>query len=132
MKILICGSKTSEFLPSSFTELLTEYCEQQAEFLVGDSCGTDIKVQKFLHEKKYEKVTVYTDRASAQNNIGGWQVCRISTEVSDSAAERKKDIAMMKVCDEAAVLFFKESNGAEELLEDLERLGKPVSIVVIK
>ena len=83
-------------------------------FLIGDSEGADQLMQKYLHEKGYEKVTVFVNGGDkVRCNEGGWPVhhCPSSAQtdrsryaVSRPAGVGKKDVrihtapSMMRNC----------------------------------
>lgn len=48
--------------------------KSNSKIIIGDAPGADTQVQKYLSNKKYKNVTVYTTDENARNNIGNWNV----------------------------------------------------------
>ena len=67
-----------------------------AKIIVGDAPGADTRVQDYLADKKYRNVEVYTTDEKVRNNVGNWEVKKISSDGYSDEREvrRQKDIAM--------------------------------------
>jgi hypothetical protein len=48
--------------------------EKRLPVLVGDANGADKAVQRFLHDKGYDRVEVFCAGGECRNNVGGWPV----------------------------------------------------------
>ena len=133
MKIFLSGSKTIRCLPERLTALLDEYCKQNCAFLVGDCAGADILMQKYLHEKGYENVTVYVSGDRIRHKVDAFPVKHISVpgNVKGFALYRQKDIAMVNDCDAAVMLWDGKTRGTCCNIIDMQRLNKPYTVIEI-
>ena len=129
MKVFLSGSKTAVTLPPELTTLLDSYCEQGASFLIGDCFGADRLILQYLSERQYPNVTVYASG----------EVCRCDTAypvkqiaacgLTGFAFYRQKDIAMIEDCDCAVMLWDGKTRGTRCNMEDMQRIGKPFSLI---
>ena len=134
MKIFLSGSKAVRSLPEKLTALLDEYCQQNCAFLVGDCAGADILMQKYLYEKGCENVTVYVSGGSVRFHAGRFPIRHIAVPegITGFAFFRQKDIAMVHDCDAAVMLWDGKSRGTRCNIADMERLGKPYTVIRIR
>lgn len=59
MKVFLSGSKTAVTLPEQLKQTIDRYCDENAEFLIGDCFGADIlKMRNIIrkHELKEEEL----------------------------------------------------------------------------
>ena len=128
MNIFIGGSKSMGKLNPKAEKVLDRIIRNNHHILIGDCYGTDLAVQRFLSERGYKNVTVYTACTSARNNAGGWDERKIATEKTGFAAHRQKDIAMIKDCDFGIMIFDSKSKGTLANIKDLKTLSKKVVV----
>ena len=134
MKVFLSGSKTVKSLPEKLTALLDDYCQQRCEFLVGDCCGADKLMQDYLAAKGYADVTVYVSGGSVRFHAGRFPIRHIAVPegITGFAFYRQKDIAMAQDCDAAVTLWDGETRGTRCNIADMERLGKPYTVIRIR
>ena len=129
MKVFIGGSKTIGKLSENAAKTIAEVCGDGHEILIGDCYGADWAVQRFLAERKYENVTVFTACPRARNNIGGWLERRIVTEQVGFPAHRAKDKVMIEDCDFAIMIWDGKTKGTGMNIDELNRIEKRVILL---
>ncbi|MEM1170130.1 MAG: hypothetical protein AAGJ08_13885 [Cyanobacteria bacterium P01_H01_bin.35] len=82
-KVLICGSRSVTALPDEVCKTLDKIIAFQVNILIGDADGVDRLVQKYLHSKRYRKVTVYYAKSGLRSNIGKWTSIRVAGNYID-------------------------------------------------
>ena len=136
-KVFISGtSKHSGELPKEVKDQVDKYTDNKQEILIGDAPGIDTEVQKYLKDKGYKKVTVYTiedkPRFNADDGNLNWKVKKVSapkSEVVDgyNKAQVAKDEAMTKDADEGfAVLLENGSKATRKNVDRMHESGKSV------
>ncbi len=131
MKIFLSGSKTATALPEKLTALLDAYCQQNCAFLIGDCFGADRLMQEYLCAKGYQNVIVYVSGARTRHSTAGYPVRQIAVPegVTGFAFYRQKDIAMVRDCDAAVMLWDGKTRGTRCNIEDMQRLNKPYTVI---
>lgn len=126
MKIILGGSRHLEFVPTEISNLLSEWMEASAEFLVGDAPGTDRAFQSFLNSSKYNLVTVFTSAEEVRNNLGNWPYERIDSGLKSksNAVHAFKDRKMSQIADLGLMIWDCESAGTLSNVIDLVSNGK--------
>lgn len=134
MKIFLSGSKNIRILPEKLTALLDTHCQRNCEFLIGDCCGADELMQEYLAEKGYANVTVYVSGGSVRFHAGQFLLRHIAVPdgITGFAFYRQKDIAMVHDCDAAVMLWDGKTRGTRCNIEDMQRMGKPYTVVQIE
>lgn len=95
--VFISGKvKFDEPLPNTVKDELNRVVSSNSKIIIGDAPGADTRVQDYLSEIGYKNVTVYTTDDVVRNNVGGWNVQKISGDGKETEREirRQKDIAM--------------------------------------
>ena len=134
MEVFLSGSKAVKSLPEKLTALLDDYCQQNCAFLVGDCCGADKLMQDYLAAKGYADVTVYVSGGSVRFHAGRFPLRHIAVPegITGFAFYRQKDIAMVNDCDAAVMLWDEKTRGTRCNIADMERLGKPYTVIRIR
>lgn len=115
-------------LPSSITDKVDNYIQNNYHILIGDAPGIDTEIQKYLAKQNYKNVTIYTieekPRFKATNTLG-WGV-----KVVPGTEQVDKDIAMSK--DAHMGFAIPIEGGAKATRKNIDRLssnGKPVEVI---
>ena len=88
-------------------------------------------MQKYLNEHRYDKVKVYASGTRVRCNEGGYPVVPVpAAGKSGFEFYRQKDIAMSLAADHALMFWDGVSNGTRCNIEDMERQGKFVAVIV--
>ncbi len=130
--IFISGSRSVERLESLNKEFINWCIYGWKTFLIGDADGVDLLAQKYLTEKKYHNVTIFTVNNTPRNNIGNFDVtyCKIPEWTFSKAVFGVKDEEMRKICSEWYVIWDWESKWSEVNIKDLLKKGKRVTIFI--
>ena len=75
----ISGSRSIDQLDPMVKTKIESILDQNHKIIIGDANGVDSLVQKFLFEKKIEKVTIYHSGKNPRNNIGNWNTHEVDT-----------------------------------------------------
>lgn len=131
MKVFLSGSKTAVRLPQELARLIDSYSHQKASFLIGDCFGADLLIQEYLHKRGYPDVTVFVSGDRLRHHCDGYAVRHIpaAAGIRGFAYYRQKDIAMIEECDCAVMLWDGKTRGTHCIIEDLERMGKPFTVI---
>ena len=129
-KVFLGGSQTWTVLPEEVKGSLDCWMRRHIAFLVGDGKGADQLMQQYLHEKGYEKVTVFVSGDEVRCNEGGWNVVHCDSFARSRSDEfySAKDIRMAETADEAFLLWDGESLGTRESIIRMRQLGKEVTV----
>lgn len=138
-KIFVFGSKSINKLPEAFIEYIDKHIYDGDTFLIGDCYGVDAAVQRYLADRKYEKVKVYTSCSlsegkgfdegilkGARRNLGNWEEVHILFENKPKtyAFNHEKDIAMIDECDEGLGFWDGKSRATLDNINRLKDAGK--------
>lgn len=136
-KVFVSGtSKHSGKLPKEVKNQIDKYMANKDEILIGDAPGIDTEVQKYLKDKWYTKVTVYTiedePRFKADKDRLYWKVKKIDapkSEVVDgyNKAQVAKDEAMTKDADEGFAVLLE--NGSKATRKNVDRMHESGKLV---
>ena len=131
MKVFISGSKTITFLNEEAKEKIDEFCQTNAEILIGDCFGADHIVQIYLYDRGYKNVIVYVSGDEVRNNAGNFNVkhIRVTDDLSGFCFYRQKDIAMANDADFGLMLWNGSSRGTECNISDMRKMGKSVMVI---
>ncbi len=129
-KIFIAGAIQLESLEPEVIKKLNNLIKMNAEILVGDACGIDKAVQKFLCDKKYMNVKIYATNGKARNNIGNWEVVGVKSYLEKKSREffTVKDIEMTKKADMGFMIWNAKSQGTLTNMINLLKANKQVVI----
>jgi hypothetical protein len=124
--VFIGGSRNITRLPSPVAQRLDNIIAQEMTILVGDANGADKCVQRYLADKKYEKVVVYCIEGACRNNIGSWEA---KPTVAPSSAKgfnlyKLKDEAMTQAASYGFMLWDAKSAGTLNNIINLLKLNK--------
>jgi hypothetical protein len=81
--------------------------------VVGDANGADKALQAYLKSRKYRNVQVYCSGGRCRNNLGGWVVQAVQTQLSDPSFDfySVKDRAMADVANVGFMVWDGKSVG---------------------
>ena len=132
MKVFLAGSLRLEFLDPAVQELMEQWREQSAEFLIGDAPGMDRTFQRFLADRNYQNVTVYCSDGFTRNNLGSWPVwsARSGLKSAGHARHAAKDRHMVDEADQGLMVWDSSSTGTIANLVDLLDQGKPCHLFI--
>lgn len=95
--VFISGSRKIARLSEEVKGRLSNILDNNFHVVVGDADGADKAVQTYLSELKYEKVAVFCSGNTCRNNIGHWDVKRISVDSKtgrDFYTQKDKEMAI--------------------------------------
>lgn len=95
--VFISGKvKFDEPIPNKVKDELNRVISAKSKIIIGDAPGADTRVQDYLSDSGYKNVTVYTTDDAVRNNVGNWNVRKISGNGKETEREvrAQKDIAM--------------------------------------
>ena len=126
MAVFISGSRKISRLNRAIEDRLQNMLDQGFSIVVGDANGADRAVQKYLHEKQYEPVTVFCSGDNCRNNVGSWQVSKVQVGSGKNGRDfyTRKDKEMAKIADYGFVLWDGKSPGSYENLMELLKRNK--------
>lgn len=96
-----------------------------SKVIVGDAPGADTRMQEYLAEKKYPKVIVYTADPKVRNNVGNWEVRKISSNglTDERDVRRQKDIAMTNECTRSLAIMPEDDRPDSAMSNNIKRLS---------
>lgn len=129
-RVFVGGSRKITRLDAEVKHRLDRIVEKRLPVVVGDANGADKAIQRYLHDRHFELVEVFSADQSPRNNLGGWSV-RV---VCPSHARRDfdyyatKDRAMAAEATVGLMLWDGQSRGT--LLNVLRLVAEGKSVVV--
>lgn len=128
-KIMLFGSRSINFLTDEVKAILFAHMYRGDKILIGDCIGLDYSVQKFLFERNYPFVMVYTSGYMPRHIVDKhWPVkaAKVKPEDYESESEyfRVKDMLMLSDCDEAIAIWNGESRASKNNIDTLIALNK--------
>lgn len=106
MTVFIAGSISIKRLTKAATDRLNSIIAKGNDVFVGDAGGVDTAVQRHLHDRRYDPVTVYCIN-QPRNNLGTWPV--ESVAVTEKRPKRsdfaKKDRVMAERADAGFMIW---------------------------
>ena len=118
-------------LPNEVRKKVDEYIKNGDHIIIGDAPGIDTEIQRYLADKKYKDVSVYTigkhPRAYFdEDKTLGWKVKKIKSATGDQA---DKDKAMSKDADIGfAVTIEDGAKATRNNVRRMEESGKSVEV----
>lgn len=118
-------------LSNSLKSEIDKIIKARSRILIGDAPGADTRVQDYLASKKYSNVTVYTTDKKVRNNVGNWNVERISGNgfSDERSIRRQKDIAMTRAATRGLAIMPADDRPDSAMSLNVQRLhdsGTPV------
>jgi len=131
-KVFIGGSRRITRLDAEVRRRLDRIIEKRLRVVVGDANGADKAVQRYLSERKFETVEVFSADGSPRNNLGGWPVCVIRPGHArrDFDYYATKDRAMAAAATVGLMLWDGQSRGTLMNVLRLADQRKPVVVYV--
>jgi len=130
MKIFIAGARAITRFDDNVKNKLSSIYEKGYDVLVGDAAGVDSSVQKFYVDRNYSNVTVFASNGMARNNIGNWNVEKVSVASTLQGFEfyEQKDIAMANAADYGFMIWNGESRGTLNNIINLIKQNKSCGV----
>lgn len=132
MKIVLGGSRHIHAIPEELTNLLQEWLDQGANFLVGDAPGADSAFQLILKKLKALNVTIYSSAGYVRNNFGQWPHRNVESGLKSKshAVHAFKDRVMTSEADLGLMLWDCQSAGTLSNVIDMVESGKSCKVWV--
>ena len=132
MTVVLGGSRNLNTLSDEVLLRLQSWIEREEAFIVGDAPGIDTVFQAYLKRIGYQNVRVFTSAPELRNNLGGWPVERVLSNLKSrsSAMHSAKDREMTRIADEGLMMWDGESAGTLANVIDLAAGGKDAYLYV--
>lgn len=113
-------------LSNSLKSEIDKIIKARSRILIGDAPGADTRVQDYLASKKYSNVTVYTTDKKVRNNIGNWNVERISGNgfSDERSIRRQKDIAMTRAATRGLAIMPADDRPGSAMSLNVQRMNE--------
>jgi hypothetical protein len=131
-KVFIGGSRKLSKINNEIKQRLDNIIKQNFTILIGDANGIDKSVQIYLSIKEFKNVYVFCTGEKCRNNIGGWDVRHIDTNLSKKGYEFYilKDIEMAKEADYGLMIWDGQSKGTLNNIMNLIKYNKKCLLFV--
>jgi adenine-specific DNA-methyltransferase len=131
-KVFVGGSRRITRLDGEVLRRLDRIVEKRLPVVIGDANGADKAVQRYLSERKFEAVEVFSADESPRNNVGGWPICviRPGHARKDFDYYAAKDRAMAAAATVGLMLWDGQSRGTLMNVLRLADQRKPVVVYV--
>lgn len=112
--IFLSGSRDISCLNDDIRSRIKNIMDNGFHVIVGDANGADKALQKFLAESEYKNVTVFCAGSSCRNNIGEWEVQKVTVDPKLTGRNfyTQKDKEMAAKADYGLVLWDGKSAGS--------------------
>lgn len=129
-KVFVGGSRRISRLNDDVRQRIDGIVAKRFHVLIGDANGADKAVQRYLHERGYDRVEVFCSGSSSRNNVGGWPLHAVRPPHAsrDFDYYASKDRAMATAATVGLMIWDGESRGT--LLNILRLLSQGKAIVV--
>ena len=129
-KVFVGGSRRINRLNEDIRRRIDRIIAKRFQVLIGDANGADKAAQRYLHDRRYDRVRVFCSGVSARNNVGGWplQVVRPPHSSRDFDYYASKDRAMAAEATVGLMIWDGKSRGT--LLNILRLLSQGKAVVV--
>ncbi len=127
--VFLSGSRKISRLDEDVRNRLSNIIKKEFRVIVGDAQGADKAFQTYLANMDYSNVIVFCSGSECRNNVGGWDVKRVSVDVKFKGRDfyTQKDKAMAGQADYGFVLWDGESPGSiSNVMEMLNRNKRAV------
>jgi hypothetical protein len=130
--VFVGGSRRIIRLDAEVRQRLDRIVDKRLPVVIGDANGADKAVQRYLSERKFEPVEVFSADESPRNNVGGWpvRVIRPGHARKDFDYYASKDRAMAAAATVGLMLWDGQSRGTLMNVLRLADQSKPVVVYV--
>jgi hypothetical protein len=130
LKVFIGGSRKLFRINNEIKVKIDDLINNNVTILIGDANGVDKSIQKYLQFNNYRNVLIYCVNKDCRNNIGGWDIRHIKSNMSkrDYKYYLLKDIEMAKDSDYGIMIWDGESKGTLNNIINLIRQDKQVLV----
>jgi hypothetical protein len=128
--VFVGGSRRVSRLSTPIRERLDRIIEKGLPVLIGDANGADKAIQQYLHNRSYQNVKVFCSGDICRNNVGRWQLRKISANSGDRGVDfySAKDRVMAREATIGFMVWDGESAGT--LLNVFRLLGQQKKAVI--
>lgn len=128
--VFLSGSRKISRLNEAIRERVQNILDQGFRVVVGDANGADKALQGYLAEKDYRNVVVYCAGKVCRNNVGEWEVSKVSVDpkLKGRAFYTQKDKVMAEEADFGLVLWDCKSAGSINNVAELLKKGKKAAV----
>ncbi len=129
-KVFVGGSRSITRLDAGVRQRLDRIVEKVLAVVIGDANGADKAVQRYLSERQFARVEVFSTNESPRNNLGSWPVRVIQPTHSRKDFEyyATKDRAMAAEATVGLMLWDSQSRGTLMNVLRLVSHGKPTVV----
>lgn len=133
-RVFVSGKVSyNQRIGKDISDRIDEIIKAGAQINIGDAPGADTRIQEYLAEKGYLNVKVYTTDEKVRNNVGNWDVEKISGNgySDERKVRRQKDIAMTKASNKGLAVMPIDDRRGSAMSKNVKRLKKqhkPVAI----
>lgn len=123
-KVFISGSMRIKNIAPEVLDRIDNIINSGLEIIVGDADGVDSSIQNHILSRFYRKVTVYSTGVSPRNNLGEWEIQKVSSDAKEGTRKyfTAKDVKMAQDCDYGLMIWDSKSTGTlSNVLELLQR-----------
>lgn len=131
-KVFVGGSRRIGRLSEDIRQRIDRIVAKRFHVLIGDANGADKAVQRYLHERGYDRVEVFCAGATSRNNAGGWplHVVHPPHSARDFDYYASKDRAMAAEATVGLMIWDGESRGTLLNILRLLSQGKAIAVYV--
>jgi hypothetical protein len=131
-RVFIGGSRRVTRLEAEVRRRLDRIVEKGLPVVIGDANGADRAVQRYLNDRQFGRVEVFSADESPRNNAGGWpvRVIRPGHARRDFDYYATKDRAMAAAATVGLMLWDGQSRGTLMNVLRLADRNKPVVVYV--
>lgn len=131
-RVFIGGSRRVSRLSADVRKRIDRIIGKQLAVVIGDANGADRAVQRYLKERGYERVEVFSSDATPRNNVGSWpvRVVRPAHSKRDFDYYATKDRAMASEATVGLMLWDGQSRGTLMNILRLATQSKPTVVYV--
>lgn len=136
--VFISGKvKFDEPISSACKDEIDRIISAKSKIIIGDAPGADTRVQEYLAQSGYKDVVVYTTDDYTRNNVGNWNVKKISgnNKTNEREIRREKDIAMTNAATKGFAISSDDDRKDSATALNIQRLidsNKPVQFYDFK
>jgi hypothetical protein len=131
-KVFVGGSRRIIRFDAEVRQRLDRIVEKRLPVVIGDANGADKAVQRYLSERNFDAVEVFSADELPRNNVGGWtvRVIRPGLARKDFDYYAAKDRAMAAAASVGLMLWDGQSRGTLMNVLRLADQRKPVVVFV--
>jgi hypothetical protein len=124
MNVFISGSISINQLPDPAIKKIDSIISKNFTILIGDAKGVDLQVQKYLSGRNYNNVIIYSAGTEVRNNVGNWEIKKISSNKKGRELYTLKDIAMAEDADYGLMIWDGQSPGTLNNIKEMKNRSK--------